>query len=90
MNALDKFKQQFKESAGIKPVDIKQVNDTVVFSKECSVLKTEYAVVISLEEFNRINTNNEHTNQVLKHRHIDEIEFIISGTTPAEWNKLMN
>lgn len=88
MNTLDKFKQQFREMAGIPAVSIKQVNDTIVYSKECSVTKEEYFVIISRKEYDDITLNGKLTQDVLAHRSPEEREFIISGTTPREWENL--
>jgi hypothetical protein len=88
MNALKRFKEQLREMAGISAVSIKKADDHVSYSKECSVTGDLYCVIISREEYDDITLNGKLTQDVLAHRSLDEIEFIISGTTPKEWEQL--
>jgi hypothetical protein len=90
MNALDLFKERFREECGIECPTISQVGDTIVYTKHCTKNKEPYSVVISVEEYNRININREMTQNVLSHRSIGERDFIITGFTPAELNSLVD
>ena len=87
MNSLDKFKQQMRETLGITPVNIKQEGDKVFYSKQCNITKKEYVVEISVEQFDMYNVVGMLAQEVFTDKSPDEIEFIISGTTPAEWKK---
>ena len=88
MNALDKFKQQMREHLGITPVNIKQEGDKVIYSRQCSVTKDVYIVKITVEQFDMYNVVGMPAHDVFEDKSLDDIEFIISGTTPAEFKLL--
>lgn len=83
MNLLD----QFRKDAGIIMPTVTVDENTVTYTKECKIIKAPYVVVITRLEQRRMN-DGELTQNVLTHKTPDEREFIISGTTPAEWNDM--
>ena len=87
-HVVEVFKQQFKEATGIVSPDIKQVEDTIVYTKECSVANEPYSITISVEEYNRINISRESVQSVLPHKTIEERDFIITGFTPKEMKEM--
>jgi len=69
---------------------IKMSEGRVFFMKTCSVTKKEYKVEVSLTQFVRIRSSKEPIQYIAPRMSPEDREFIISGHTPEEWNKLFN
>jgi len=67
---------------------IKMSEGKVFYQKKCSLTKETYSVEISLIQFVRIRAGKESIQQILSNHSADEREFIKTGHTPAEWDKL--
>lgn len=61
--------------------------DSVEISRVCSVTKEKYTVIVPNSRYQEWRTGALIQN-VFPELSSDEREFLISGTTPAEWNKL--
>lgn len=57
--------------------------DKAIFCKECSITGKLYKVEITRDEYNR--WGKERLSKILKHRKIEEINFIINELTPTEY-----
>lgn len=67
---------------------IKMSDGKVFYIKTCSVTKEEYKVEISLMQFLRVRSGKELIQNIVPTMSPSQREFIKSGTTPAEWDKL--
>lgn len=74
---LNKKEQQEKE----------YTEDSVIVSRDCSVTNKTYKVTLSKEQYNRWQAG-EFIQDVAPNMHEDDREFLISGITPQEWDKL--
>jgi len=62
----------------------------ITISRICTVTNKEYKVVCPLNKYNRWKTSKEPIQKVLPLLSNDAREFLISNTTPAEWDSLMS
>ncbi len=61
--------------------------DHTIFSKLCTVTGTEYSVSVPNEDVSSWRSGTLIQN-AMPYLNADEREFLISGTTPAEWDAL--
>ena len=60
----------------------------VYFTKECNVTKEEYSVSIPLLAYMTWRQEKKLIQTVFPEMSQEDREFLISGTTPAEWEKM--
>ena len=73
-----------------KKQKIEQVEGNVTLSRICSVSNEEYKVTITKKEYEALKARTENIQDVFPNMSPDDREFLISGTTPAEWDRLMS
>lgn len=66
---------------------VEESGDTVVFSKKCDVTHEDYSVTVGRVAF-EVWRRGRLAQIAFPELDADQREFIISGTTPAEWEKL--
>ncbi len=69
-------------------MNIKLLNGKVYYQKKCSITKTEYSVEISFPDFMELRSRKRVIQDILPNLSADEREFIKTGKTPAEWDKM--
>ncbi len=89
MNKLEKFQNTLRTAAGIIRVKTTFVGNNITYAKKCAISKEIYSVTINIFDYNRIEAG-EYIQNVLPLLSADQREFIISGTTPAEWKDIFN
>tara|TARA_R110000751_G_scaffold7210_3_gene29814 strand:- start:945 stop:1175 length:231 start_codon:yes stop_codon:yes gene_type:complete len=68
---------------------IKMSDGKVFYQKTCSITKKDYQVEVSFAQFVRVRTGKELIQHILSHLSPDDRELIITGKTPAEWDKML-
>ena len=87
MTELDKFKNKFKNILGIVSPYISTKDGNTVHTKVCGITKKPYVVSITTEEYLRWK-GGEHIQNVCPSLTLNQREFLISGTTPNEWDDM--
>ena len=67
---------------------IKMSDGKVFYQKKCKITQEMYSVEVTLLEFVRLRTRKEGIQSILPDHSADQREFIKTGYTPAEWDKL--
>lgn len=65
------------------------VGRDICLSKTCSVTHEEYSVMVSFPKYVMWKDKQTLIQDVFPELNADEREFLISGWTPSEWNKMM-
>jgi len=89
MNQLKEFQEAFRKAAGIPEIQTSIEGDNIRIFRDCKISKKEYSVSVNILDMNRYN-NGEHAQAVFPELSAEQREFIISGTTPEEWNDMFN
>lgn len=87
MNPLEEFKKTFREMAGIVMPDVMIGPKTVIYTKMCDVTKEYYSVAIDVDKYNEWQAG-AYIQDVLWCLSPEQRQFLISGTTPDEWDVL--
>ena len=84
---LEEFKAELKAMCGNEQV-IELTEDGQTYSKVCTVTDELYQVTITAEQYLRIHLHNLKVQDECPELDANQREFIISGTTPAEWEDM--
>ena len=87
MNKLKEFQAELKAMCGNDQV-IQNKDGQVTYSKICNVTDELYQVTITAEQYLHIDLHNLKVQDECPELDANQREFIISGTTPAEWEDL--
>ena len=88
MSNLKQFIEAVKETAGITSPTVTRAENGIQFTKRCAITKEFYTVTISVEQFMRVTKGEEHIQHIFPHLSKEQREFILSGTTPEEWDDM--
>ena len=66
------------------------VMDTVTYVKKCSVTGKDYSVTVERQKVYEWHDKKQLIQNVFPELTAEEREFMVSGATPEEWNKLMS
>lgn len=69
-------------------VDLDDIQETVVMEKICSVTNELYSLKIDMGEYMDYKNGHRYVQDVFDYMTPEEREFIISGLTPSEFDKL--
>ena len=84
MTPLRKIKDQILADAGVV---IDQFGNCVMYKKMCSVTNEPYVVEVDAEKHEQWKTSALLIQDAFPELTDDQREFILSGMTPAEWDK---
>lgn len=82
MNELEKFKKRMREELGIAESKV-----SIHIAKKCSVTEEIYDVLVDINAYSNY-LNGAMAMECFPELTVEQTEFVISGTTPAEWNKI--
>jgi len=91
MNALERFKKEMRELAGVTPYEISMdpYGFTTTLSKVCPVTKEMYTVEIDTPEW-LLYKSGVAIQEAIPDLTPQQAEFVISHYTPAEYDQLMD
>ena len=89
MNQLKKFMAELQKFTGIILPVWKKEDGKMSYSKKCTISGMEYKVVVTKEVYDKILARVEDMQYILPGASPEEREFLISGTTPAEWEDML-
>jgi hypothetical protein len=86
--SLEEFKEQFRILAGVSKPHVAVNNGNVTFTKICEVTKKPYILTVTVLQYTRWKQERESIQNVFPELSSEQREFLTSGTTPKEWDKL--